>query len=1044
MYQFELLTNIKRPNQNSSSARAAETYEESDFSYNDVLQDELFRSFRQRKRSTFNNSRNSSNNSNTSNTAKSMFLSNTSSQFPLQSKYTMPMVTGLPNPSTSTNSNVNQTSSNMSVEDLWKFVNDLINNKVVKGDANGDGVVDLNDLKTMVDYMFDKTVDIKMKNVDFDSDGEITLKDISKVIDILLNPNNNDDKTDDPVEPDTPKKEILKGDVNGDGKITQEDAKLINRYYVGDDVEIDMDNADMNDDGKISLLDVARIEKLADELDPQVLKGDVNGDGKVTQADVHALRRYNEGGNVQINLEAADMNGDGKITKADIDSLQNKVNPNIGDVNGDGKFNYKDFEAIQRAEIGLGGKIDMNNADIDGDGELTITDVAKLKQMVTEREANFQTIKGDINGDGVVNGSDYNNLQAFLNDVKSSEEFIGKNADVNGDGQIDKKDLMGILDKIYGLNINYSKTTKLGDIDGDGKVTESDAQLLQNYVNKKSSGKEIYINNADVNGDGEIDSKDIQAIRDSLVLKGDVNGDGKVNYKDVDLLLRKLRGENVTIDMKAADVNDDNDLSIADAVKLSNIVNEQEERFQTIRGDSNGDGVVDERDYDNVSNFINGVKSSEDFIRKNSDVNGDGVIDSKDLQGIQDVRDGFNINYSNTGTLGDVDGDGEVTIADIQAANNYINRRSTGKEIFFNNADVNNDGKIDSKDVDKILEILRNPPPDPTQYPYDANIGGRAIWTYTDENLTNHQGNDVVISGQNITILGETDRAFRIRYTNSKNEVIERYLPKNYPADYQSWTGLALSEIPAYVDEGFSKRIGNERVDPGDKITVLKETDNSYQVEYPTKYGTKTRWIRKADIIPYEESSNPIPPPTPIPEPLNSLVNYWDGKTWNDKVSHEGVPSGVVQCKAFASYIFNQLYGVGYIGSGSTRDYIDNWRLRGLAKGVYQVDEVTETRNATEAKEAFRNLFTQAKPGDFIQIKRGHDGAHSAIFVGWTNDGKIQWLDANADDKNGVKLQTYSLDELVATHYGKAGSATAKKYPNGFQWNVAMSIYRVN
>ena len=33
------------------------------------------------------------------------------------------------------------------------------------------------------------------------------------------------------------------------------------------------------------------------------------------------------------------------------------------------------------------------------------------------------------------------------------------------------------------------------------------------------------------------------------------------------------------------------------------------------------------------------------------------------------------------------------------------------------------------------------------------------------------------------------------------------------------------------------------------------------------------------------------------------------------------------------------------------------------------------------AKEAFKTLFSQAQAGDFIQMKRGHGGAHSAIFV---------------------------------------------------------------
>ena len=348
------------------------------------------------------------------------------------------------------------------------------------------------------------------------------------------------------------------------------------------------------------------------------------------------------------------------------------------------------------------------------------------------------------------------------------------------------------------------------------------------------------------------------------------------------------------------------------------MASDYENNFQIIRGDSNGDGVVDECDYNNVKNYINNVNSSENFVLKNSDINGD--------------------------------------------------------------------GKIDEQDQDAILNYIRNKPVDPPIVPPIPNP-----ITIVDPPFT--QG-----------------RAIR------KSLVFDNFDLKNQ------------------VESG-EKVFANETF----KVKAMSSDGKAYQIEYNSIYGgRKTRWLKAEDI---EEYIPPIPPPTPdpIPESLQILIDYWTKKgKWKDHT----YLSTVSQCKEFASYIFDQVYGVGHIGSGSTRDYGDNWRIHGLVKGVSQVGEVTETRNAAEAKEAFRNLFAQAKPGDFIQIKRGHDGVHSAIFVGWTEDGKIQWLDANADDNNGIKLQMYSLDELVETHYGKAGSATAKKYPNGFQWNVAMSIYR--
>ena len=68
MYPSALLTNVnpKRTNQSSSSSRTAETYEEPEFSYNDVLYGEMSRTMR-RKRNTFNNNTNYSSNTNANN-----------------------------------------------------------------------------------------------------------------------------------------------------------------------------------------------------------------------------------------------------------------------------------------------------------------------------------------------------------------------------------------------------------------------------------------------------------------------------------------------------------------------------------------------------------------------------------------------------------------------------------------------------------------------------------------------------------------------------------------------------------------------------------------------------------------------------------------------------------------------------------------------------------------------------------------------------------------------------------------------------------------
>lgn len=230
------------------------------------------------------------------------------------------------------------------------------------------------------------------------------------------------------------------------------------------------------------------------------------------------------------------------------------------------------------------------------------------------------------------------------------------------------------------------------------------------------------------------------------------------------------------------------------------------------------------------------------------------------------------------------------------------------------------------------------------------------------------------------------------------------------------------------------------------KVKAMSSDGKAYQIEYNSIYGgTKTRWVKAEDIEEY------IPPtPDPIPESLQILIDYWTKKgKWKDHT----YLSTVSQCKEFASYIFDQVYGVGYIGGGSTT-YIDGDKRKGINYNNFRINlsypnkvklinssmpsNVKATASTVEqyklTADSARELFKDAKPGDFIQIRRGHGGAHSAIFLGHTENG-IKWLDANADNNNGIAVQEYTYDELVKI---KTNKDTGAKY----QWNVAMSIYR--
>ena len=122
------------------------------------------------------------------------------------------------------------------------------------------------------------------------------------------------------------------------------------------------------------------------------------------------------------------------------------------------------------------------------------------------------------------------------------------------------------------------------------------------------------------------------------------------------------------------------------------------------------------------------------------------------------------------------------------------------------------------------------------------------------------------------------------------------------------------------------------------------------------------------------------------------------------------------QCKGFAVSVFQQLfdYHIGSTGSSA----------RGLN---YQInynkaytDCVGSVTNMTE--DSVRKLFSSAKAGDFVQIKRKHGGSHSSIVVSVSDTG-IVFFECNLDGRNGIVKKMYTWSNLCRT-------------------NAAMSLYR--
>lgn len=138
-----------------------------------------------------------------------------------------------------------------------------------------------------------------------------------------------------------------------------------------------------------------------------------------------------------------------------------------------------------------------------------------------------------------------------------------------------------------------------------------------------------------------------------------------------------------------------------------------------------------------------------------------------------------------------------------------------------------------------------------------------------------------------------------------------------------------------------------------------------------------------------------------LDEIANGTRSYNDSTVMKVGSKFTGYRSGE-QCKGYAKNVF---YICFKIQPGSTQG---NNYLLNATTGMTEVGRVTNQDTQSLAK-----LFTKARPGDFVQMRRTHGGPHSAIIYCVTATG-VTFLEANTDSKNTVMLNTYSWADLAA------------------------------
>ena len=196
-----------------------------------------------------------------------------------------------------------------------------------------------------------------------------------------------------------------------------------------------------------------------------------------------------------------------------------------------------------------------------------------------------------------------NTSRQIVQENNSSKDSLSKSnpvvyGDANDDGLVDEKDTALVLDRMFADMTGTGHTVKVNmknvDFGGDGKITLEDySTVLSIYNERQKQAKQV--------------------------LKGDANGDGKVNQRDLELISSRMINASLdkNFDIKAADMNGDGEIDSIDVSKVRQLVKEHEASVRTLQGDSNGDGVVNETDHQNIKDYLSGKGSSEDFIKKN-------------------------------------------------------------------------------------------------------------------------------------------------------------------------------------------------------------------------------------------------------------------------------------------------------------------------------------------------------------------------------------------------------------------------------------------
>ncbi len=250
------------------------------------------------------------------------------------------------------------------------------------------------------------------------------------------------------------------------------------------------------------------------------------------------------------------------------------------------------------------------------------------------------------------------------------------------------------IEKTYGYNdykLDFG-TYKSGDVNMDGKIDVTDLDLLMKYVDGEPISGEYGDELADLNQDGDINNLDVYLLERYLD-----NGDDSF-IRDVEMIKHGKEAYPIYITKDGfGDVDGDGQFSADDIYWMVNaycgetVLSEE----QTENSDFNQNGTLDIDDIISAYKFNNKISSTDEFNYEIKE------MDTEPKDKDRTIRTG---EYQTL--LGDMNNDGRFDFDDVDRLIKYIDGQIKFSRFYIIKSDVNQDGVIDYNDAVDLLAVV--------------------------------------------------------------------------------------------------------------------------------------------------------------------------------------------------------------------------------------------------------------------------------------------------------------------------------------------------